>query len=259
MAGTANNLLVENSSFGPCWSDSSASTSHPCVHNVYVAGGTNQTWIKDTFHDFTITTNHFECFFVQGGQHIMFDSDTWYDCQLYALMMNPWVANDPISHVTVQNSWFYRVQNGSGGPNPGAIDFESQNSPVDNFIVRYNSFAAGEGVYNEDGLSTVCPGGGCYAVGNVGSAEGCAAGFTFAYNIWDGGTCGSTDKTDATLPYVNQSSGSEDFHLVCNSNAQSLVSPVIAPYLLGYFHEGGWRDQTVPGDAGSESKSTCGT
>lgn len=252
----ADDLVVENSSFGPCWSDSSASTSHPCVHNMYVSGGTNQTWIRDTFHDFTITTNHFECFFLQGGEHIMFDADTWYDCQLYALMMNPWVANDPIEHVTVQNSWFYRVQNGGGAANPRAIDFETESSTVDNFVVRYNSLAPGEGIYNEDGLSNVCPGGGCYAVGNIGDTEGCVPGFTYAYNVWENGTCASTDRVDRTLPYVNQALG--DLHLLCNANILSFVNPSSTINAVDYTRDGSWRDPTGPLDAGADGRTSCG-
>jgi hypothetical protein len=82
--------------------------------------------------------------------------------------------------------------------------------------IRNNSFQNGAGI--EKDLNA--PGAGCQfqnvrVTGNLAAYGGCQAGFTYAHNVWTGGsTCSATDRNVASFPYVNNAHGAaQNYHL----------------------------------------------
>jgi hypothetical protein len=240
--GGAQHVLIENSTFGPCYSGTPVTGS--CTNNFkidsswqYTNGGPvfgtdDITVIHNTIHNYINNApppnDHFECTFVRGGQDIMIDSNHIHVCQHYGIMLQPVNAGPdgiPGDNLVIQNNWIDETEDYGQTDNlRGAIDLGANTGQVVNTLIRYNSFASYDGVWLESALSGV--GSGIRIYGNVGGngwpngnyAGSCIPGVNYGYNIWRGGTaCSSTDTTVATLPYVNQTDGSEDYHLNCGS------------------------------------------
>jgi len=289
-----NGLTVENSTIGPCYSAPAAGQCGNNIKitsgwQQYVNGSygspittQNVTFEHDTIHDFlnnaTGAANaHFECFFLGGGSNILIDSNKIIGCENYGIFMQPQpdesgATTNAFGQVTIQNNWFGEIWNndesgdgigqGSGTPNY-AIDFGDNNSSevISNILIRFNSFAPNTGV-DSDGTNYP-PGTNDYVIGNIGGNDyyadgtaGCVAGVTYAYNIWTTYACSSTDAINATLPYLNTQTGSEDFHLTANSDAHDFVTPNTTNYQLGYDMDGNTRPTNGPRDTGSEQQTS---
>jgi hypothetical protein len=188
----------------------------------------------------------------------MIDSNTFARCQLQTVFIQPATSTtDWLNYLTIQDNWIMQDEDSANNPRQYAIDTGSNNGPPDNVVVRYNSFDATSGITNSSGSV-----GNMQIVGNIlpsTSTASCISGATYSYNIFLGnGTCG-TGTTVSSLPYVNTTAGSQDFHLTCGNTADGYVTPSSGMAVLAYDKDGAWRNAAGPREAGSEGQGSCGT
>jgi hypothetical protein len=266
----AHHLVIEHSNFGPCAtgtvpSGGCHSNSKIDAGGFTVAGHTNTTDVTvrgNTFHDFLCNSSgcHFECIFVSGGTAIMIDSNTFRRCQLQTVFIQPWQSTaNWLNYLTIQNNWIMQDEDSNNNPRQYAIDTGSNNGPPDNVVVRYNSFDSTSGITNSSGSV-----GNMQIVGNILPSTytaNCISGATYSYNLFlsGGSTCGTGARTVTSLPYVNTSTGSQDFHLICGSVADGYVTPTTGMAVVATDKDGAWRAAGGPRDAGSEAEPSCGT
>ena len=121
-----------------------------------------------------------------------------------------------------------------------------------NVLVRYNSFNGSAFAVGGSGVNF-------RVVGNVGRLDpsdppgGCGSA-TYAYNVWQNGSCSSTDRNlgGAPLPYVNRSNDADfDYHLT-GGVAVNLVPGSDSDQQLGSDIDGQGRPAGAAYDAGSD-------
>ena len=269
----AQNFTLENSNMGPCYNTlPGPNLAIKCQSNfkidpdgtVPAVVTTNINIVHDYFHDFIDNTNnpatdHDECVFINGGTNITFDSDKFSVCQLYAIFLQPY-SGVPFVNLLIENNWFSGTENSGsnadeyGTPRNTAVEFGS-NGPIgiDSTIVRYNSFAADEGITQSTFGNTHDSGDAI--IGNILGNGGCNEGLAYGYNVMiNEPACGAGDTEVASVPYVDSAStpeGANDFHLT-GSFGQNFVSPNMADYQLNYDLDGNLRPSSGPRDVGSE-------
>jgi hypothetical protein len=121
-----------------------------------------------------------------------------------------------------------------------------------NILIRFNSFTNGVNVGQDNPP--------CFEkvrlVGNLGGASDCfpgKTGLTWEYNAWVGATCGPTDVSIASLPYVSTRIGSEDYHLT-GGPAVDLVTGTGPDEQLATDIDGDPRPIGPARDAGADEK-----
>src|SRR5690606_19327284 len=144
----------------------------------------------DTIHDFRDTSPgaHFECLFITGTEgNVTIRNSRFYNCYAYAIFLQAWHDSHNFSgSLVIENNWFGRTCC-YGTPErdrESAITFASAR-PVGNVLIRFNSFAPGQGVSWEGGQTPF----NARVVGNILGARICVSGVSYAYNIILGGTC----------------------------------------------------------------------
>jgi hypothetical protein len=253
-------VLVQNSDLGPCQS----SGPNVCQSNNKVdtplQGETEAndiTFKNNIIHDSTITNvnDHFECFFIRGGNNLTFDWNKFYNCWTYDLMFQ---SLTPIT-MTLQNNWFGLTSQFGGGSRQSAICYCG--GQVGSVMMRYNSFAPGESFVTENGN----PPGTVTAIGNIFGSSGsrpdydCPGNVTFDYNVWLGGSsCGThAVNAGANLPYINSANVGPnwDYHLSGSGGtvADNLVTPTTANYVVSTDIDGDTR--SAPRDAGADERT----
>jgi hypothetical protein len=227
----AQDVVIEGSSFGPCYSGT-PQTGH-CTHNSkidpsYQSGGktylTSDVTIRhNVLHDFVNDADsHFECLFLAGGARIAINSNVFSGCENYGIFLQPY-AGIGFTGLVIQNNLFYGTRGGNGSSRIFALDFGGNGAPIDNVVIRYNSFAPNQGITNDGGP---VPGSGNLVIGNIVGYSGskpCIAGVTYAYNVQLGARCGPSNVAVRRLPYVDATAGSPDFRLRPRSVARGLV------------------------------------
>jgi hypothetical protein len=306
--GGPTNVIVENSNLGPCYNlislpaGQTNADGYPgptyspnpavrCNSNIKLdSNGTlaNITFKNDVIHDFLDDDSnsyydHFECMFIDGGTNITVDGTRFYDCQIYAIFIQPFQGH-PINGLTIQNNWFWADQGvmgactsdgncpaeNAGGVHPDTVVFGDETSTdISNVLIRYNSFDPCCGIANEATAPAASQN--VRAVGNVlgNTATNCISGVTYGYNMWlsqnNGGVkgCGTGDGVFGSSPFVTVSQQGEvrldDLHLRCGSAAQNFVTPNTSDYQLGYDIDGNARNMSGPRDAGASAATSCGT
>lgn len=250
-------VLIENSDFGPCWSDHAVSPQHGCIDNFVIASGDSGVTtdgvevVRSTLHDYTLTQSHFECVFVEGGRNIEFAGDRFSSCELYAIYIQLWTGQ-PLDHFVVQNSVFFHTRQPDGTPDPAAIAFStgaSGDGPIRDALIRYNSFAPDEGIVNEDGNAI---GTDVRIVANIGGNrwfEPCLVGVVYDYNLWNGRRCSPSDRRLDPLPYVDAAAG--NFHLIPRLSKRVLVAADAPDLVVARDLAGHPRPREGPRDPGA--------
>jgi chitodextrinase len=246
------NTVIEDSDFGPC---QSRSGSNNCGGSQvkFEEGVDGMVFRRNVVHDFTLVAgsgDHFECMFLAGGRNVTIGGNRFYNCQIYAIFLQP---TRPTANVKIENNWFGRSQTESGALRASAVAIGSNSGGLTDVAVRFNSFADGQGFIYESGtFSNV------RAVGNifgVTTANRCASGVSYSYNVWKSGKCGTTDVSlnGGSLPYVNGSDlAMGDYHLVPGSPAEGVVSDTGADAALAVDYDA--EPRRAPTDAGSDER-----
>jgi hypothetical protein len=297
----APDMTIENSNFGPCYNlislpaGATNTNSVPgptyspdpsilCNQNIK-GFGPNTVFRNNVVHDFLDDDSdpnfdHFECIFVGQSEGLTFDSNKFYDCQIYAIFIQTAGAGP----MTIQNNWFWANYGGegacssnghcpavnSGGTNNWAItdgDNGSSNCATTNVLIRYNSFDAETGFSNQAASGCHSPNSTWRFVGNILGNTGCQGSAVYEYNLFqpgDGGPCGTGDvQMSSGNPFVstgNYGSTLDDLHLTCASNpADNLVTPNTTNYQLNYDIDNNARNTNGPRDAGASAATSCGT
>ena len=170
-------------------------------------------------------------------------------------------SGPPPQNVRIENNWFgcpvewlYDTARGGETACNGQVDVQfNAASLFRNWLIRYNSLAAGIGQY--------VPGASyenVRIVGNVtGGLSGCYTGMTFAYNASGGRTCSPTDRRLAEIPFVSTTPGQEDFELRRGTGATAFVPPDSSDLMIPLDMEGRIRPLRFPRDAGALQRDTA--
>ena len=256
----AQNVTVENSNWGPCYSGTPATgdcTSNFKIDPEWTVSGvayytTNIDIFRNEFyHFYNNGQTHFECMFLNGGVNETVDSNKFMGCQNYGIFLQPY-SGVGFTNLVIENNWFAETAGGEFNSRIYAVDFGTNGTAISNVLIRYNSFAADEGI-TDDGENP--PGTNDAVIGNIigNSGTDCINGVTYAYNIWNySHTCGPGDRDISSLPYVDQAVGAENFHLIPGSIAADFVVPNAPDYELNYDLDGNARPAAGPRAGGAE-------
>lgn len=243
----AQHVTVTGGSYGNCGSEDAGCEG---------GGAGSQNWIKDdisgsrtsdivvrgvTIHDYLLqrSGDHYECLFILGGTRITVEGSRFYRCEIYDIILQANGPN-PISGVTIQNNWFGRTEQQGGTLRGSAVVLaqHSDSRPLSDVLIRFNSFALGEGLVDEGfafGAYT-----GVRAVGNIFGTDGggttnpaggggfrdCLPAVAYDSNVWRAGSCGRNSRSlrGGPMPYVNTSDlGAMNYHLGHAAIAQNAV------------------------------------
>jgi len=242
-------------------------------------------------HDMT-TVNSVSChnggLNIVGSTYLTLENNRFYRNMVYDIEFDDFTGSFPLHDITIQNNWFDAptgAQDGAGGCSTGVncageadVQVKWNGVAATSWLVRYNSFANGfapewDGPPPSYSSFRVVGNAG----GNAWSGSGWMAclpvgksGVSYGYNAWVGednlGSAPSTAKCVSTdvslgptanyvassLPYVNASVSTPDFHLKPGTAAQDLVTPTTADYGIATDYDGQSRPCGVGRDAGSD-------
>ena len=262
----ATNFVLSNSIMGPCQNHDVRPHETPCDANFIFASqdsgyATTATLVHDTFHNFTKATadSHFECLFILDVTSVLVEDSRFYDCMEAGIQLE--YRETPRS-VTIQNNWFGRTSDADGEvPECNAIRLSGNAGTLTKTLIRFNSFAHGQGVIHSSGSPTS----GVRIVGNtfgLDPTEECAtgtvgfAGAVYDYNVWEGHPWGTHSRTVYNIGklYVNASDLADgDYHLVSKRTAaDSLVTGTSPDDLLSRDRDG--QSRRAPRDAGADQR-----
>ena len=149
------------------------------------------------FHDMTrkkVPNGHVQCLFVQSVDGLVIRNSTFRHCDVFDVYVNNIDVGPVPKNILFQNNLFDKASDG------GYYSLYVRNDPgdtIDGLVVRYNSFLQGP---------HFDPGAYAHArvIANVSpfTQSQCTRGITFAYNVFDGARCGSTDHR-AALGFVD--------------------------------------------------------
>ena len=222
----ANDVTIEDNDFGPCYNlislpaGQNNQNGYPgptyspdptvtCNQNIKLDDDSNVTFKNNVIHDFldddsNSSYDHFECVFVDGGTNITFDSNEFYDCQIYSIFIQDFGGHG-LNGLTIQNNWFWADQGlmgactsdvsgcpaeNAGGVHPNTIVFGGDGTNEKNILIRYNTFDAQDGV-GDEGSPSLSSGANARMVGNLlgdasaqdGTTAYCIANMSYSYNV----------------------------------------------------------------------------
>jgi hypothetical protein len=196
------NWLLSGNDWGPC-----ASNTAPTCNGQNFAGGVANLVIDgDTFHDFTITPGsgaHWECLFITGarGANVIRNSRFW-NCETYGIYFSSFHESHKYStgSWTIESNWFGRTCCFGSQPRNSAINLggSAPGEPVQNVLVRFNSFAPGQTLVREGGPA----GTNLRAVGNMFGAAACVVEVAYVRNLFPKGRCSLEDRLGPPFGYA---------------------------------------------------------
>jgi hypothetical protein len=266
----APNFVLSNSSMGPCQNADVVPHQTPCAGNFIFASqdngyATTARLMNVTFHDFTKATvnSHFECLFVLDVTSVVIENSRFYNCMEAGIQLEYRVTP---RNVTIQNNWFGRTADEGGASQQcNAIRLSGNEGTMTNTLIRFNSFAHGQGVIHASGTPTS----GVRIIGNTFGLDPthyCAtgtvgfAGAMYDRNVWEGHPWGTNSRTvsNITRLYVNGSDLADgDYHLVPRKTvADGLVTGTSRDYDLPHDRDGHARKGAR--EAGADERPTRG-
>jgi hypothetical protein len=174
-------------------------------------GTTNHNILIDgvRFHDITRSgpSVHIECLLVGGVDGLVIRNSTFKNCDVFDVSIAELNDSGPVRNVVIENNFF--------GAAAGfySLFFNDESTSLTNVLVRNNSspqqmyFSTGTPVLeNVRVIANVAPA----------SPWECDTRITYAYNVFDGTTCGPTDL-DAPSGFRDPANG--DLHLIAGAAA----------------------------------------
>ena len=140
-----------------------------------------------------------------AGDGITIRNSRFFGCSTQGVFINQ-ALEGVITNLLVENNWF--------GPTVGfnSLILGVVSGPA---MVRQNSFA-GQAPRGLDNYPATW-------IGNTGVLRACQSGATYAYNVWSGVACGSSD---AVAPVAFMDEGAENLHLKAGAKAIDFVKSV---------------------------------
>jgi chitodextrinase len=258
------NLELVGNDWGPCQSVTSnqcGKTTAKIESNAAVDGVKTDTVLIDrnNFHDYTIVDgsgDHWECFNLWGGNNITVQNSRFWNCEIYDLFLaSGAIGGDAFGGtILIQNNWFGRAQNVSGSARQSAVVVDTRYGSNAAVVIRYNSFAPGQGVVIESAVNWTLTG--MRVIGNIfGIAPNCIGNVTYDHNFWRSGSCGTNSGVVSPLPYVNVSDGaSGDYHLTAGAAPIDAMTTTTGVYALDFDHDGDSRPRGSARDAGADER-----
>ncbi len=247
----AQNITIKGGDWGPCLNYDEYQDD--CTNSKVDGNPANMNIVLDgiTLHDYTFGPRcsayggtvdcHNEGLFLAatGPGFVLKNSRFWHN-EIYDVFIQP---NGAASGI-IENNWFGRAENPPSTLRNGAVVI---GGCVSNWLIRFNSFAPGQGLVDEGGSCVT----NTRAVGNifgVTASGNCLSGLAFAFNLWTSGSCGTSSGTVNPLPYVNSSDlAAMNYHLTSSNN---FVTATTSDYALAADFDGNAR--SAPRDAGSD-------
>lgn len=281
-ASGVTNFVLKNSLLHDCWNSADFS-GHTCLasqsrfwsqcSSCGPAGRATitATLTNDIFRNYVkgSTASHGECLFPLDIDTLVVQNSWFYNCELQSIQLE---YSETPNSVIIQNNWFGRTTDLQGATDRcGALNFPANSGTITNTIIRYNSFADGEGITNSSGNLTS----GTRIIGNIvglGQNDSCAEntpplggnGHTDASvksgNVWKGVNYGSNSVNvpNVTTLYINGTNlGSANYKLsgaVGSTVADNLVPCSSGDALLTSDKDGTARPQGTNCDAGSQER-----
>lgn len=261
------NFVLSNSSMGPCQNDDYSPHQTPCDNNFIFASqdngyATTARLVHDTFHDFTKATvdSHFECLFLLDVTTVVVEDSWFYNCMEAGIQLE--YRETPRS-VVIQNNWFGQTSDEGGRSSEcNAIRLSSNDGTQTNTLIRYNSFAHGQGVILSSGTATP----GVRIIGNLFGLDptaDCATGKVgfanafYDYNVWERHHFGGNSRTVSNISrlYVNGNDLAQaNYHLIGRKTAaDGLVKGTTSDYRLSRDRDGHRR--SAPWNAGADQRT----
>jgi chitodextrinase len=261
---SSQNLELVGNDWGPCRSPVSnecGKTTAKIESNTRIHGVKTDTVLIDrnNFHDYTIVDgsgDHWECFNLWGGSNITVQNSRFWNCEIYDLYLaSGAIGSDAFGGtILIQNNWFGRAQNVSGSARQSAVVVDTRYGSNAAAVIRYNSFAPGQGVVIESAVNSTLTG--MRVIGNIfGIAPNCIGNVTYDHNLWSSGSCGTNSGVVSPLPYVNVSDGaSGDYHLTTGAAPIDSVTTTTGSYALDFDYDGDSRPRGSARDAGADER-----
>ena len=226
---------------GPCyndedtWSGNRACSSHYSADFSYAGSGggrqkTSGTFTHDVFHDYESNTSgdHGECYFTLDARVFTIEDSRFYNCDIAGIRIER-INNPADESLTIQNNWFGLTAETQGGSTRcSGVTWGSNSGSLQHTLIRYNSFADGQGPVGSSGSPTST----FRIVGNIIGldpvTDSCAEAtpVTGNYgsaivsgNVWVGHDFGTnsahvTNESAFNAMYMNSSNlGSANYHL----------------------------------------------
>jgi hypothetical protein len=204
--GAPSNFAMYGGSVGPTWDNASGSAPGNSQIGIPYEGGPyearNILFDGVRFHDNRLADPgaHSECLMLGGGNGVTIRNSKFDHCKIFDIFVTWWNFVSPQypapSNILLENNWFFDTLDHNY-----SILFTDYPTAYTNVTVRYNSFTGTLGIDRGVPLTNF------NVIGNVGPLRGfsCTPGVSYAYNVWDGTKCSSTDR-QAPSGYVNASS-----------------------------------------------------
>jgi fibronectin type III domain protein len=219
----ADGLTVIGGDYGPCGSGPPGGCSNNMLdasRDVLIDGA--------TFHDYPITRagDHWECMYVNGSDGFTLRNSRFRGCWIFDVFMTisgPDAAAMGHQNVLIENNWFSTAWTENGqtrGFSTVSLAW-CQNSAQPSYrdvTIRHNSFQDGAGIVTDD--NSTCRWQNVRVAGNMLARHGCNSQWSYAYNLFQTGTCSASDRLTGSFPYVNGGgTAGLDYHLATAENA----------------------------------------
>ena len=203
---------------------------------------------------------HFGGLFVVTVDGLTIKNSVFSQNAVYNIQVQNFVG-PPAQNVRLENNWFgcpvewlYETAKGGETACNGQVDIQfSAAALFRNWVIRYNSLAAGIGQYVAGATYE-----NVRVVANAtGGFSGCYPGIAFAYNASEGRTCSPTDRRLRGPAFVSAKPGLEDFRLRPGTGAMALAPPTSPDLKLPLDMESRVRPLRFLRDAGALQRDTA--
>jgi len=220
----SSNVSVIGGTFGPCQAPRDEGCTTKLIGNNLLVDGA--TIFGSTSSD--LANYHADGMFIRGCRGCTVRRTKFRGNMVTHVRIQDCCGLQASQNVTLENNWFSApVDRDGSSPRGDAIDVDN---PIQNLLIRNNSFAENTGVIFGNGNFS-----GTRLVGNLMMNFPCVAGVGYSYNLfiplnptgWGVTACGSTDRKVTSFGYV--SGGGFDYHLAAGSPASGAGSPGDCP------------------------------
>jgi hypothetical protein len=184
VVNSANNLVVRNSRFGPCWSDGGGGG---CGNNK-IEAATNALIKNNVYFDY-LSSGHWECMFLNGGRNITLRGNVFRRCAGSAGLFTEDIGRVGYQNLLIENNVFGPALGGdlrTYNQYALAIGCKATHIGYSTLTIRNNSFARNARI--DLGSFSLCNSvSNMKITGNILPRQDCAFRTTYSYNVYNDG------------------------------------------------------------------------